>query len=120
MTIENPEAFAAGFWDWGILDGCFGGKIKPTDIDGFVERKGKFLVLEAKTLGVEIPTGQQITFEALIRLGAFTIFIIWGPTNSPEEIEVWTRNGKRDRRECDLERLRKLTGDWYSYADGGK
>ena len=24
MTINDPEAFCAGLWDWAILDGCFG------------------------------------------------------------------------------------------------
>ena len=50
MTINDPVKFCAGLWDWGILNGCFGDTlIKPTDIDGFVERNGKFLFFETKS-----------------------------------------------------------------------
>lgn len=82
MTINNPVEFCAGLWDWHILAGCFGKtKIMPTDVDGFVERKGNFLWLETKKENVLIPNGQLITFMTLIKTGYFTIFIIWGDIN---------------------------------------
>jgi hypothetical protein len=41
MTINKLDAYVAGLWDWVCLDGCFGDtKIRPTDIDGLVERRG--------------------------------------------------------------------------------
>ena len=118
MTINDPVKYCAGLWDWGILDGCFGETmIKPTDVDGFVERKGKFLWLETKALGVVVPTGQQLTFDALIKTGIFTIFIIWGSANVPQEIQVMTFLGKHTKEECDLEKLRDLTSRWYRWVD---
>ena len=70
MTIQSEERFMASLWDWGILKGCFGdSKIEPTDMDGLVERKGHFLVLEAKQPGVKIKQGQWWTFNALVNTG---------------------------------------------------
>jgi hypothetical protein len=118
MTINDPERYCAGLWDWAILDGCFGEtKIKPTDVDGFVERKGKFLWLETKAPGAEVPYGQQLTFNALIKTGIFTVFIIWGTTNAPQEIQIMTYLGKCRKEMCSLEKLRDLTSRWYRWVD---
>lgn len=117
MTINNIEAFLNGLWDWGILDGCFGGRIKPTDIDGMVERNGLFLVLEAKSPGTHIPTGQALTFEAMRRKGDTTIFIVWGETDNPGEIQIWTRHKIHDKQKCDLALLRLCCKRWYDFAN---
>jgi len=118
MTIKNPEEYLAGVWDWGILRGCFGEtQVAPTDIDGLVERKGRFLLLEAKKPGVGLKTGQRITFEALLKTGVFTIVIVWGKTDAPEMIEIWTQRTRIGPRESDLNRLRCVVSDWYEWAD---
>ena len=66
MTIKNLEAFVENLWDWGFLDECFPGtRIRVTDIDGLVERNGHFLLIEAKSPGKDIPTGQRILFDRL-------------------------------------------------------
>ena len=97
MTIKNLDKFIAGLWDWAILDGCFGNtQISPTDFDGFVERHGKCLILEAKSPGVSIPVGQMRAFKTLIGTGIFTIIIVWGEKNKPQEIQVMTRRGIMD------------------------
>ena len=119
MTINNPVAFCKGLWDWAILDGCFGGRIKPTDIEGFVERRGKFLVLETKAPGTSLPDGQRYTFEALRKTGLFTIMIIWGETNVPERIEIWSHAGYHGPYDVDLEKLRGYVTRWYQWADCG-
>ena len=118
MTIENAEAYVAGIWDWGILRGCFGDtKIEPTDIDGFVERKGQFLLIEAKDKNAALKTGQRITFEALHKTGFFTVLIAWGETNKPERIELW-HNGKRKVYDpANLEKLRVIVSWWFKWAD---
>jgi hypothetical protein len=87
LTILYPERFAqakpAGFdgvWDWDFLRGAFGPVIMPMDLDGMVERNGRFLVFETKAAGVDIPQGQRITLDALRATGVFTIFILYGKT----------------------------------------
>jgi hypothetical protein len=89
MSINNPERFLAGFWDWGFLDKCFGGKIKVSDLDGIVERRGHFLVLETKKKGVSIPSGQRIMFERMAKTGLITVIVIWGDKNATEEIQIY-------------------------------
>ena len=82
MTIQNPIAFVNGLWDWGFLDRCFGNtNIRVTDIDGMVERNGKFLLIETKQYGVDIPTGQRIMFDNWLALGQ-TLLVIWGKQGS--------------------------------------
>jgi len=118
MTINDPVKFCAGLWDWGILDGCFGEtKIKPTDIDGFVERKGNFLWLETKALGAQIPYGQQLVFDALIKIDCFTVMVIWGNTDDPKEIQIMTRSQIFRKQSCDLKKFRDWVSRWYKWVD---
>lgn len=119
MTIQDPVKFCAGLWDWAILDGCFGEtRIRPTDVDGFIERHEKFLLLETKAPGASIPEGQMRTFDALVKLKVFTVMVIWGTNGSPEEIQVITRWARHDKKRCDISELRKLVSKWFEYADG--
>lgn len=115
MTIRNLDAFVNALWDWGILDGCFGSsRIHPTDIDGLIERKGRFLLLETKSPNKEIPKGQQVMFDHLIGLGCFTVIVLWGEPNRPDFIQIW---GKDKKPTC-LDDFRKLVSRWYRWADG--
>lgn len=119
MTINNPEAYARGVWDWGILRGCFGDtRIEPTDVDGLVERKGRFLLIEAKDSGADLRQGQRITYEALHKTGLFTILLVWGPTNEPERVELWTRKCRRVYEAANLGILRDIVAKWFAWADG--
>lgn len=118
MTINDPVRFCAGLWDWAILDGCFGEtKIKPTDVDGFVERKGKFLWLETKSPGVGIPEGQLRTFAAIAKTRVFTVFVVWGHTNTPETIQIIGHWGKSAPLPCTLEKFRDYVARWYKWVD---
>jgi len=64
--------------DFENLEGCFGNtRIMPTDIDGLVERNGKFLVIEFKPVGKQTPTGQVITLTRLAAIPGFTVIIVY-------------------------------------------
>jgi hypothetical protein len=120
MTIHNVEAFICGLWDWAILDGCWGGsRIRPTDIDGLVERNGRFLYLEAKAPGVPLKLGQEITFQSLARNPANTVVIFWGnaATGRIERIRVLYSGSQRDLARPSLAELRRVVRDWYVRAD---
>ena len=122
MSINNAQLYMEGIWDWAILEGCFGNtKIEPTDIDGFVERKGKFLVLETKKLNVPVKQGQWWTFNALISTGYFTVIIIWGNTNKPEEMQVLYPAPYKatSKRSANIDDLRNVVSWWFRYADTG-
>lgn len=120
MNIQNKYAHRNSFWDWTPLNECFRGtNIRVTDIDGFVERNGRFLVIETKKPGDEIPQGQGLTFAALAATGLFTIVIIWGKHNAPEEIGVITRDVKKNRhyKQASMMLLQKIVTEWFAFAD---
>lgn len=118
MTIENPEAFAKGFWDWAILDGCFGDtKIKPTDIDGAIERRGWYLLIETKAPGVELKQGQLLFYKGLLDTGRFTILFVWGETNKPEKIWLWTRRSTIEYDKANISTFRGIVSKWFEFAN---
>lgn len=118
MTINNLENYLSQLWDWGFLDPCFGAtQIKVTDIDGFVERNGKFLVIECKSHDSEIPKGQDIMFKAMGRTGLFTILVIWGEKNKPERCKLLTRKGEFVYLDVNENKIKKIVADWYQYAN---
>jgi len=96
VSINNPSAFLASIWDWKPLRGCFPRNIEPTDLDGWVELCGYFLVLEGKAPGVPLRDGQRLNFERMLRWnqivpGLFTIVVIWGHAESGriDQLQFW-------------------------------
>jgi len=117
MTINNVEKFMSTIWDWGILDGCFGDtKIKPTDIDGVIERNGKFLFIETKSPGASVPVGQEIMFLHLVEMDA-SVLVIWGEKDTPQEMYFRSQRGCRRYPNASIEELRHLVKRWFSWAD---
>lgn len=118
MSIRDMDSFNRNLWDWKILNGCFGKtRISPTDVDGFVERKGLFLFIEAKSPGKEPDRGQMMTIEALQRTGLFTCIIVWGRPGNPEKMRVFYPNGQEITRAANLEDFRDIVRRWYMWAD---
>lgn len=118
MTIHNIDKFMSTLWDWGILSGCFGEtKIRPTDVDGMVERNGHFLFLEAKSTGVTLPKGQQIMFSRLAAPKSFTVFVVHGDTNQPQRLTVFHNGAWQQDRECDLQGFRRAVSRWWEMAN---
>ena len=118
MTINNLDEFVNNLWDWSILDGCFGNtRIHPTDVDGLVERNGKFLLIEAKSPGVEIKTGQMIMFNKLVHTGYFTVILVWGEINNPEKITLMTSKTIEVYENISLDKLREITSKWFIWAN---
>ena len=121
MTVNNPELYMAGVWDWAILDGCFGRtKIRPTDIDGFVERNGHCLYLETKRPGANIPFGQRLTYRAWCSKGD-SVIVIWGEKNKPQRIQVFSpRYPPPDGKVyayANLDKLKWLVSQWFDLVD---
>lgn len=118
MTINNLKAFINGLWDWGILNGCFGNtRIRLSDLDGIAERNGKFLVVEAKSPGKEIPMGQMIMYKHLVDLGCFTVILVWGEKNAPERMTIMTSGMTKVFENSNLDDLRKVVSTWFDYAN---
>lgn len=117
MAIRSETYFMEGVWDWSILDGCFGeSKITPTDIDGAIERNGKFLFLETKRPEIEIPRGQSIFYDRLVQAG-HSVLYVWGEKNYPQKLRLMTPSFDRTYPQADTQLLRKLVTSWYEWAD---
>lgn len=117
MTINSAHRYLDGVWDWGILDGCFGdSKVRPMDVDGYIERNGHKLFLECKAPGVELSHAQFSALRSLVTDG-HSLLILWGHRDQPTKLRLLV--GRTDRTEEDiaLGRVRQIIGQWYAWAD---
>lgn len=69
VRIRDFDAFQRGLRNYGWLDSVVSG---ATDIDFLTERRGRFLIMEAKHWdhGVRVPIGQDIVLRQLDRMQA--------------------------------------------------
>lgn len=118
MTINSAHRFLEGVWDWAILDGCFGqSRVRPTDVDGFIERNGHKFFLECKAPGVALPdsSGQMIALKSLVNDG-HAVMILWGKQNRPEKMRLLTPT-KDQTATVTLDQVRAIVRQWYAWAD---
>lgn len=118
MNIRNEAEWRAGFWDWSVLDGCFGrSKVRPADIDGIVERHGHVLFIETKGAGAPRSRGQQILLEHLATLPKCHVLTVVGDPGKPEHIYLQGNNGTLVNQPADLDLLRDLVSQWWQHAN---
>lgn len=113
-NIRDRTHVAQRLWDWEFINQAFTGGIRPSDIDGIVEKNGKFLVLEGKPLGGSIPTGQRITLEQLSRVGAFTVLVLYGEPGHPQKMKIIGHHDSPVR--CNEDGVVALVKRWFMYA----
>lgn len=121
MVIHDRAKFMASLPDWSILDGCFSGKIRPTDIDGCVQRGKRVLFLEHKGKGAIVKTGQLMTFTCLAMQGN-TVIAFWTDDDEKRNvtaISIWSNTLRPSGivKNPSLETLRRLCAEWYAATD---
>lgn len=127
MTIRDQAKKTESEWDYAFLEDCFSRRIRPSDIDGIVERNGHFLVLEAKLPGGYVSEGQRIMLNELVRLPhrrhagrpAFTVVVFWGKCPRKggagvQEMQVW--GDDRGRQPATNDDLRAFCSMWNEMA----
>ena len=79
-------------------------------------------MLEAKNLGVPLKQGQLWTFNALRNTGLFTIVIIWGERNRPEEMQILYPLPLQVgiKKKATLTDLRRVVKWWFTYVEKAK
>ncbi len=98
---------------------CFPGRINFGDVDGLVEIRGSFCLLEWKGGGNHIPTGQARSFQAFTeqRLGN-VVYVVCGDAEHMtvrQFCRYW--NGKRLAwQDADLEGIKDSIRGWVSYV----
>lgn len=117
MNIRDVEYYQGSFWDWSFLNDVFTHNIKVSDIDGVVERNGKFLYIETKRPNKPITTGQDIMHQAWLNQG-HTVLRIWGIENKPERATLLHGVAKEEIENCTLEDIKGIVSRWYNWADG--
>jgi len=116
MNIRDMDKYRNTFWDWTLLNNCFGDtKIRVTDIDGLVERHGCFLLIETKLPGNEVPQGQRILLDAWVAMPKCNAVVVWGRNSMPEEYQIW---GYDDQPiPTNTEGFQRLIRRWYDRAN---
>jgi hypothetical protein len=123
--IQDQAKFIASLPNWDFLSGCFGPGIRPTDIDGCVERNGKCLFLEHKGPGVILKNGQHRTFLSLSK-EEHTVMVFWGPLGNGglveqvHEMAVYQRGQRGPKIKAGVDAFREQVADWYKLADSNQ
>ena len=96
-----------------VFDDCFPGLNAFGDVDGMIERNGRFLIQEWKGPR-DIPGGQRIMFERLTQGCPFTVVIVEGDaeTMTVEAINVVAGGKIGEWEPCDLESLKRRIRRW--------
>ena len=108
-----------------LLQDAFEGAIRPTDIDGMVERKGHFLTLEWKEDDTPIPQGQRILFENFTRLvhpdpdgvPACVVLVVWHTKDKPAEVlryATFSEGRFSQPRAATLAQVWEVCFNWYT------
>lgn len=113
-----PAGFDGQF-HWDCLKGAFGPSIMPMDIDGIVERNGRFFVFETKhSEDVSIPFGQQRSLKALVKTGFVSVMVLYG--KSADEITsyiIWHENTERLIKPANVELVYARCAQWYEWVN---
>jgi hypothetical protein len=121
VTIRDTDAFLRGLFDWGMLDGCWGGtRISPTDVDGLAERRRHFLIFEGKGPDGYWSRGQDIALAALQRPRSFTVIRLRGEPPLGPIYEMAVLGPHRNTNglvAAGLDDLRNEVRDWFEWAN---
>ena len=123
----NHDCSEKGCWrdqylpDLTVFDDCFPRRIGFGDVDGIVERNGRLLILELKSLGQPLTDGQRIMHERLSQsLGeAYQAVVIWGAPDftRPLKMQMWIKGQSIAPQAVSLDEIKKVFRDWFKEAD---
>ena len=81
---------------WDELIEQFPRKVRPTDVDGFVELGGRFLFIEEKRAGVGPDEGQRRALRLLANLPPVTVLFM-RPSDTARDVEALVYDGSEPR-----------------------
>ena len=98
-----------------VFKGCFPGNRGLSDVDGIVDINGeRFLMLEWKTSGSILNTGQRRLFENVTAWDRMTGLVVWGnaETMTTDSFALY-RNGKRvDEGRITIDGVKDIMKSW--------
>jgi hypothetical protein len=102
---------------------CFPRGINFTDLDGFVELGGNFLVVEFKMNGADATGGQQRAFQALTALSErIKVLVVRCDYRTSEIFGLKVIKGGHvgEWKECDFDRFIQFLTHWAARAQQGE
>lgn len=137
MTVRNVGEYLESARDWGFLAGCFGATdIAMGDIDGLVERNGRFLAMDNKAAHVTgVKRGQHRTYKSLAASGLFTVAVTFGtprpvprcetcglvqevPAHDTQRMTLFLPDGSIHKvNPATNADVRRVASDWFRSAD---
>lgn len=105
-----------------LFSDCFPGRISFGDVDGIVEIKGNFLLLEWKSEIKDLPAGQRIMYERMTIGRRFTVFVVTGNAETMDVVRMGAYiDGKRwpdsGYRAATLAQVKRQVSLWAAYAE---
>lgn len=97
-------------------------KAIPSNIDGIMERRGRFLVLEWKHRGEETKDGQRMCLQALAWLERFTVVVVYGdgPNGTVEDYYKVVPGKNCVKIGSGMEQFKQFYRGWYNNVEAHK
>jgi|TARA_R110002153_G_scaffold240647_1_gene395357 tricorn protease-like protein len=129
--------FAPGALRWDCeTQGCFNKKLRPKievfrdcfprnisfgDVDGIVELNSAFLMLEWKSPGGEVTTGQRIMYQRFSKTKNSAAIIAEGNAETMDvtAYQTYWEGRKGERKESDLDGLKDKIREWVEIVKKG-
>ena len=123
-NLRNPNAVK--LWDFEVFNECFTRGIKVSDINGIVETKGRFLLMETKRPEERVMSkGQLFTLESFLAQGHYVLILFGTDMHNLVAAEAWCPTKTKTTyfrhifaKPIDLSELQNWVSRWFAWADG--
>ena len=93
------------------------GGVAVGDLDGILERRGRFLALEFKRAGKAVPKGQEIMLCRLASIPEFKVLLVRANANELVGFQKVTPAGVGELVPATLEEVGELLRRWFAWAE---
>lgn len=101
-----------------VFSDCFPGRINFGDVDGLVEYKGCFCLLEWKGQGGRLSTGQRIAYERFTSVSGNVVFVVSGDAEAMtvEQYSVFWQGTEHPPETASLSGLKDRMRSWVRWV----
>lgn len=115
--IRDFAKFINTIPDWSFINESLPGKARVGDGDGLLERNGYLLMLETKSYGATVPTGQDIMFRRLAERRKATILVLFGQDDVYTHFNLYVEGGDYVVGFCTNDTINAFIKDWRAWAE---
>lgn len=116
-NIRDKQKYIDAIMDFEPFNDCFAGKVRISDVDGIVEVRDSFMLIEHKSYKTswDIPMGQHIMLNNFAKRDGNTVCLLFGDMDGKINVEI-RRLGKFRRFSCGIEALKRMFSEWDKCA----